>query len=424
MSASDDLESLDDKTLRAKCIEYGLPNVPITVTSKKILIKKLRAAMDGGANTAGKGNKARRETMHVTSTTTINVEETKPSRTSNRRTTIGAVRKEKDQNIKETAPVEKRRASRTTPVQETSIPMSLPRKTAPIITEETDFDDEFVLIDDDIKEPVVTNIPIRKSRSPSLSKSAVVTTSYKKDTANKEQKIIEEEETEEEGYVEKRKEYNLSKQFMPNRDRDTPTLSIPRYNFPSTFRVSAEKDNIYPTGYKPLYPSLNTVDNSSSSKTTYESASTITKRTYTPVSLPSASSSRRSVDLDINTNLKKSNYVEVENSDSNFDEEEEEDEIVQQAPYLSDFAKRLSNLKAEKLDIGINKKDFLSPNDNYSRTIGRRTYTRSSSQNGVGDSFRQLWIVLDRKYRIKRFLFIVMLLSAIILVAYYFYFKN
>lgn len=59
------LEALNNKELRQKCIEYGMPNVPVTDSSRKILIRRLEAAMSGKpiATTPAKSN--RRETMHV-----------------------------------------------------------------------------------------------------------------------------------------------------------------------------------------------------------------------------------------------------------------------------------------------------------------------------------------------------------------------
>jgi len=257
MSSFEELEALDNKSLRTKCLEYGLPNVPITDTSRKILIKKLKIAMEIQSGFNIKGNKSRRETLHLTQAlTNIEKNEQKLAKVSNRRTTIATVRKEKDESKKNAGLVEKRRTSRSTPINETSIiPISLPRKDASIIMEETDFEEEFMLIDDETIQPVVTNVPIiRKSRSPSLSKSTVVTTSYKKDTKKKDN-IFEEEETEEEGYVEKSKEYILSKQFVSNKEKDICSTTIPRYNLPISTQAFSRNDNT--CGYKTLYPSLN-----------------------------------------------------------------------------------------------------------------------------------------------------------------------
>lgn len=42
----DKLESLDNFAIRAKCKEYGLPNVPVTDSSRQVLIRRLRACME------------------------------------------------------------------------------------------------------------------------------------------------------------------------------------------------------------------------------------------------------------------------------------------------------------------------------------------------------------------------------------------
>lgn len=75
---SAELESLSNKELRAKCMEYGLPNVPVTDSSRKLMIRRLAAAMLSGPkdnssssgtsvtpSKPGKERSQRRETMHV-----------------------------------------------------------------------------------------------------------------------------------------------------------------------------------------------------------------------------------------------------------------------------------------------------------------------------------------------------------------------
>lgn len=62
-------EQMSNDELRQKMEEFGLPNVPITASTRHILIKRLHNHLNGGAATgkasAAAANKARRETMHV-----------------------------------------------------------------------------------------------------------------------------------------------------------------------------------------------------------------------------------------------------------------------------------------------------------------------------------------------------------------------
>lgn len=43
----DNLEQVSDEELRRRLLQYGLPNMPVTITTRKILIKKLRLVMEG-----------------------------------------------------------------------------------------------------------------------------------------------------------------------------------------------------------------------------------------------------------------------------------------------------------------------------------------------------------------------------------------
>lgn len=61
-------EQMSNDELRQKMEEFGLPNVPITASTRNILIKRLHNHLNGGAATgkaSAAANKARRETMHV-----------------------------------------------------------------------------------------------------------------------------------------------------------------------------------------------------------------------------------------------------------------------------------------------------------------------------------------------------------------------
>lgn len=56
----DNLELLSDSELRTRLVQYGFPNLPITITTRKTLIKKLRLHMDN------EKTKLRRETTNAT----------------------------------------------------------------------------------------------------------------------------------------------------------------------------------------------------------------------------------------------------------------------------------------------------------------------------------------------------------------------
>ncbi|XP_016958835.1 otefin [Drosophila biarmipes] len=65
MADVDDFDSLSNAELRAKMLAQGLPNIPVTDSSRKVLVKRLRASIGGGqASPAGSPKKSnRRETL-------------------------------------------------------------------------------------------------------------------------------------------------------------------------------------------------------------------------------------------------------------------------------------------------------------------------------------------------------------------------
>lgn len=93
----DKFEELSNTDLREKLKLHGLGNIPVTDTTRNLLIKRLRVAT---GNAPAKPNKGRRETVNVIKSTTDDlvlipneVDTKKASKTktpSNRRATIAA----------------------------------------------------------------------------------------------------------------------------------------------------------------------------------------------------------------------------------------------------------------------------------------------------------------------------------------------
>jgi len=64
MADVDDFDSLSNAELRAKMLAQGLPNIPVTDSSRKVLVKRLRASIGGQSSPAGSPKKSsRRETL-------------------------------------------------------------------------------------------------------------------------------------------------------------------------------------------------------------------------------------------------------------------------------------------------------------------------------------------------------------------------
>ncbi|KAH8295125.1 hypothetical protein KR018_007544 [Drosophila ironensis] len=59
------LNTLSNKQLLAKCLELGLPGVPVTDSTRSVIIRRLQAAISGAPPNKGKATpKSRRETVH------------------------------------------------------------------------------------------------------------------------------------------------------------------------------------------------------------------------------------------------------------------------------------------------------------------------------------------------------------------------
>ncbi|XP_001361297.2 otefin [Drosophila pseudoobscura] len=66
MADVDDFDTISDAELRAKMIAQGLPNIPVTSSSRKVLVKRLRASIGGQASpavTASPKKTNKRETL-------------------------------------------------------------------------------------------------------------------------------------------------------------------------------------------------------------------------------------------------------------------------------------------------------------------------------------------------------------------------
>ncbi|EDV49749.1 uncharacterized protein Dere_GG17352 [Drosophila erecta] len=68
------LDTLGNKELLAKCLEYGLPGVPVTDSTRSVIIRRLKAAITGvplnKSKSASKKATPRRETVHGSQVTT------------------------------------------------------------------------------------------------------------------------------------------------------------------------------------------------------------------------------------------------------------------------------------------------------------------------------------------------------------------
>jgi phage shock protein PspC (stress-responsive transcriptional regulator) len=345
-----DLDSMTNDELRVELQRYGFQNIPLTQTTRKVLIKKLRVAIET------QKNQTRRNTIAVTKASDdddiplAEILRAKKEKTPNRRATVAVAEKSKSvtktQNGEGNSKSPSRRSSRATPSQE-----------RPNYALQDQSDDDIIEI---IDVPVTRR---SKSKTPTLSKSETVRTSHYTARSSKERIIPvvrEEDVSTEEDDKSPEIEFQAPRPVVTRRTINTLSYN----NKPSTF---ASRTSTISTSYNP-----------SGTYTTFNNAA---------------------------------------------DDEEDDYEEDINAPYLSNFAKRLSTLRADPLDSGINKyKKDLGYDKNAPSTS---TYRYSSSSNyskparaesGVMTGISNKYDKLDRKYSITKFVYFMFFIMIVVAV--------
>lgn len=380
------LEQLSNNQLREELKKLGLGNFPVTDTTRKLLIKKLFNALEGKSAPA----KTRRETVHVPKIVDDSESDretnntTKTKTISNRRATIAAQPAVKE--VKQKPVAEPVKPGRTTPLLSTN--NTVITKTIEITAENSD-DDQFT-----------KNIhPVRNrrtSRSPSLGKSTVVTTSYKHliEPLNE----LEADELDDEDLImlnnDNNRKSDNAKGFTTSEKLNDYSSKF-NWSKPSVDRRTTYEANI---NYNTILPKEDNVY--------HDKTQEITKRRYTTSAAGGKPDKRNDDDDDILENIN--------------------------TPFLSSFTRRLAELKAEPLPL-INPtvdRDPL-PTSNYrTQTPYYRDYTTTShlsqryqynKPDTVWESFKNFLKAFERKIRWP---FLILLALLAIIFIYVFLFTN
>lgn len=414
-----DLESLSNKELRQKCIEFGMPNVPVTDSSRKILIRRLEAVMSGKpvATTPAKTN--RRETMHVSKPSEV---ASSPKITINNNVNAAKQTPASNRPSRRTIAVAERHVTTTTTVSEPEYSDVSPDRVEP----------EPVRAKTKTPEKPPTLYPKLPAKEPSpkpqqLSKTGVVTTSYVQETApvkktyaepvNETYAAPEEIDLEEDFVVEEPIKKTLSN---PTKLSYVP-VSEPKITTTAPLSASLSSSTRY-----------SSLDSYNYNKPNYLSSSTV-RKSYIPPSTTTNSYSKTS------TQYAKSYEAELEDDDDYEDDEEDvvlvDDSPIKEVetPFLSQFARNLENLKATPIrhSVGPTKitppKSTLRQRDAYSRrTIGtpsgninpRRTI---KSVHNEGDSaFRQFMLSMEEKYHLKHTLILISIFILLVFIYVFF----
>lgn len=359
----ENLEILTDDELRIRLHQFGFANLPVTDTTRKVLVKKLRNAIEG------QKTKNRRETVAATMLSSDEEPEKKApakrEKTPNRRATVAVAEKIKKPATSTTNGTTSRAETPSKSTSRRSAARATPAKDKVSST-------GYSVVQDDTDEDVV-EIPVaRRSRTttPTLGKSETVRTSY-----NTKVEVVAEQSTEESSNLEDEIE-----EVLPR--KPSPVQATRR----KTFTTST-------SGY---------------SSKSHES----TPPRFGKASLTTSYNPR-------------GNYKYGD------DDEDEPLEINDStAPYLSNFAKRLSTLKAEPLTSPMGKytvRDSIPPTmppTNYKSNYEQHYRAQPTPLPVVPrkqGGFMKAYDTLDRQYNITTFLSVIIIVMVLVMLYVVFY---
>lgn len=387
----ENFDELSNNELRVRLKQQGFANIPVTNTTRNILIKKLKGAVDGTKA------KSRRETVNVpkvasTDESEFNLDTKKASKTksaANRRATI-ANTVPPPSNVTDQEKIIKIVPKPLAPV---FLANKKPGRTTPLLSQNifTDIaensDDELLA---NLKEPV---IPRKASRSPSLGKSTVVTTSYKhtiEPVHEQDDDVIllnEESDVGEESFVE-----NVQ----------------PTFDWSSTFR---SKNNAIADKRRTLLDGYGS---------NVQHGQVSLDKPIEPIAITTDSSFRRRYTTNTTRDYK---------SNGDGDESPEEDPLNKvETPFLSDFTRRLAKLKADpitKIDYSFDYDSSSKPKPTSVYRPERQYQTYSSTRNQYSRTLHidnnkaeSAWKNLEKKIRWP--LFILLALFVIVFIYVFF----
>lgn len=378
----DNLESLSNDELRTRLLQFGFPNLPVTQTTRKVLIKKLRNHVDG------ENAKNRRETIHVAKYSSDDDSEvevkTKTTVTNDRRATISV-----SMRPPSTGPEKnnKRRSGRITP----SKPDLLISSQAPTIEDIAEDTDEEI-------NSLMQNPRRSKSTSPSRVRVA-------KKAKTPPVEIVEIDDEEEEGeYI------SPVKPVTPSRSTRTTTHS---YN---TTTKASTTDFASPSVSEILARKRYTIGDGAVSSPNAYSRPTIST-SYNRYDSASSGLSNRYATGGQNYSTASTAYAR----DLEGDDDEDDIDIESTAPYLSDFTRRLSTLRAEPLAGGSRSSQTQSIYRSSTISGSRNPISTTTKKTSVIDSAKVFLGALDRKYNVKRNLIIFLTILLLIFIAVFFF---
>lgn len=416
-----ELEKLNNKELRKMCVEYQLPNVPVTDSSRKVLIKRLEAAISGKPHSTGK--EVNRRTIHVSMPA-----EMASSNIVSDDSSASSVKAGNNRPTRHTMAVSERIVSTTTTVSDPESSDVSPDRVSKQVYDK---------MQTPVKENLYPRLPT-KEPSPKpvmLSKTNVVTTSFIQEAKKNVHKTNADVG---EGGPTMTSEIQ-SKAVLINQKEPT-TIIKPTFTSSTSYQNTKELNEATPSKFTTSYnqPRLD----SRVTLNTYNSALGSRQDYNYNMSGPQARKSYASQSSPSKYFVKPQYIDEYEDydddrpdsydDDDDEDEDEYEDDVILvedsplggdvKTPFLSKFARNLENLKAAPLADKYSPLSGTAVNlrqrESFNHRIGtpsakvtsRRSLQATSPKPGaVNDSFRQFVGALEEKYHFKWPLLVIVL---------------
>ncbi|EDW91661.1 otefin [Drosophila yakuba] len=416
MADVDDFDSLSNAELRAKMLAQGLPNIPVTDSSRKVLVKRLRASIGGQASPAASPKKSnRRETLAPAATgpsapaaasTPVDKLDGKVAPATKARRTITAA------EVKEPARQRLEDVERRRPVEE---PVAARKPTTaapqPIQTRRTS---------------TTSSAPERKVVEPLRKPQTIVEEPASSKRVDREEKylkinsliVLESDEEEDEQLVQAA---DLVEQEHAARQKPTKLASsgTTTYEFKSKL-VEPPRRQVYEATAAPVLPPSvpSARAQATSSSRSYDYASNPAPGRYSSF-VRTASQGYVTAEAPPVASYS-SSYKRTYANELSDDNEAEEDQ------YESTFARNLARLRAER--IGDRSSPYsrrtLASGNVGSGSLGYEPLARRSlrpDDNSVSVAFNRWWNSLEQKYHIKSKVFILLVVLVLIGVYWIFY---
>ncbi|XP_004526052.1 otefin [Ceratitis capitata] len=427
MSEIDNLESLSNADLRKQCIKHGLPNVPITDSSRHILIKKLRATLSGSPASQSKKT-PRRETIHVSKVSEVTDSKTDakaeperrtPSRGASRRTIAGTPTIDAQKVIENVttenltaAPIGSRRRSTIDSQKTIDNPQTEGPTPAPIGSRRrSTFESQKANENQAIESTLAAPIGARRRSTQEIPLSQ----KEYKSSKNLNQIVIPESD-EEDNYLvlaaEQTEHFTkapITREVDVRSSTSQSSISLTKTGVVTT---SYGKDFSKPSSQVPEFPIRKSLTEGLSHEIYKPQISANTGRyslysnliqKNSGVSMESSNPlhSRYSTNT-LSTGMYTSKPAPQYNEQSDENEEDKDYET----PFLSSFARNLNRIKSDGVSLSKTSTsgfDYSSPRALH-RTKHHEITGRRPAKDSVTESFRQLLIALDRKYNLRLYL--------------------